>query len=492
MTRNLDLSRRALLGGAAALAALPLTPEWAAAAASAAVADDWKIAFADLDADIAPRPMTLVSGKAPEGLEGTLYRNGGAKFRRPGGSANHWFDGDGLIRAFRLRDGQATLAARFVDTSKRRADTAAGAMISGGFGTLPGHGARIASADDVNPANISIIRRGDGLWALWEAGSPVRIDPQTLATGDMVTLRDDLAHMPFLAHPRFERDGRIWNLGQVGDKAVIWQLKPSGELGSVTPIDLPRASYIHDFTMTDRHLLIVLQPWVYEGESVVPTVALKWRPELGTQILIVDKADLSSRRIVELPTFFAFHMVPAWESPSGDISFGICVSPEPDFATRTAVDAMKGVFTRSSTPQLALVTIPASGAARIENTGVAAEFPRTDGRAAVAGNRRILHATKSAAERPLFQGVGLFDWKSQLDISYDFGPDHLVEEMVFTPRPNRTTEFDGWIMGPTINLRAARTELHVFDALRLSDGPLATWRADVAIPAGLHGMFWPA
>ena len=484
--------RRRVLAGAAALAALPLTPELASAAAAAAVAADWRIAFGDLEADVAPQAMTLVHGKAPSGLAGTLYRNGGAKFRRPGGDATHWFDGDGLIRAFTLADGKATLAARFIDTPKRRADTAARAVISGGFGTLPGPGAHIGSPDDVSGANISVIRRGDRLWALWEAGSPFAIDPASLATIGPVTLRDDLAHMPFLAHPRFEPDGRIWNLGQVGDRAVIWQVEASGTLQAVTPIQLPRASYIHDFTMTDRHLVIVLQPWVYETPSLVPLQSLKWRPALGTQVLILDKADLSARRIVELPAFFAFHMTGASETPDGEIRFDICTTPTPDFATRTAVEVMKGTYPPTPVPELTLLTIPRTGSPRLESTGVAAEFPRTDNRVGTGPHRYTLHATGQSPDRPLFRGVGVHDWKTQTAAAFDFGPDHVVEEMVFTPRPGATEEFDGWIVGPTLNLRAGRSELHVFDARRVADGPVASWQAELAIPAGLHGMFWRA
>jgi len=491
MTSPFQPSRRRLMAGAAGLAGLALTPELAAAEAGMAMAADWKIAFADLDADLAPRAMQRLRGKAPEGLAGTLYRNGGAKFRRPKGRATHWFDGDGLIRAFRIGDGQASLAARFVDTPKRRADRAADAVISGGFGTEAGPGAHIASPDDVNAANISIIRRGDTLWALWEAGSPFAIDPATLETKGLVTLRDDLAHAPFLAHPRFEPDGRIWSLGQVGDKAVVWQVAADGALLAATPITLPMASYIHDFTLTDRHLVIVLQPWVYEGRSVVPLTSLKWRPELGTQVLILDKQDLSVRRMVELPTFFAFHMTSASESAAGDIRFGICASPEPDFVIRSAVDVMSGTYTPASQPKLALVTLPLRGPARIETTHVTAEFPRTDGRNPGL-NRFTLHATAQARARPLFQGVGVYDWTTNKDAVFDFGPDHLVEEMVFTPRPGSSEAFDGWIIGPTINLRAARTELHVFDARHVSDGPIVSWAADVAVPAGLHGMFWRA
>ena len=33
------------------------------------------------------------------------------------------------------------------------------------------------------------------------------------------------------------------------------------------------------------------------------------------------------------------------------------------------------------------------------------------------------------------------------------------------------------------------TELHVLDVARIEDGPVATWRADVALPAAFHGMW---
>ena len=44
-----------------------------------------------------------------------------------------------------------------------------------------------------------------------------------------------------------------------------------------------------------------------------------------------------------------------------------------------------------------------------------------------------------------------------------------------------------WLIAPSINLAARATELHVFDARRVDDGPLCTWRADVALPAGFTG-----
>jgi carotenoid cleavage dioxygenase-like enzyme len=68
--------RHLLLGLSGAALATILTPEFAQAAAQtakgAAAGLDWRLAFADLDADVAPAALTLVEGRAPVGLSGSL------------------------------------------------------------------------------------------------------------------------------------------------------------------------------------------------------------------------------------------------------------------------------------------------------------------------------------------------------------------------------------------------------------------------------------
>jgi len=81
------------------------------------------------------------------------------------------------------------------------------------------------------------------------------------------------------------------------------------------------------------------------------------------------------------------------------------------------------------------------------------------------------------------------DWKRDREQIYGFGPRHMVEEMVFVPRPGASQELDGWIVGTTLNLDAKATELHVFDARRVEQGPIAAWRAPVALPVTFHGVF---
>ena len=254
-------SRRAFLMGAAAVSAAVLTPDAALAAQTGAATRDWALVTADVEADIAPHAMRRLHGQAPAGLEGALYRNGPAKFRRPGGEAGHWFDGDGLIRRFRIRDGQAELAARFADTPKRRQETRLDAMVMPGFGTAADPRAEIGSVDDANAANTALLMVGDSLWALWEAGSPLALDPETLATHDFVSLRPDLKGMPFLAHPRVEPGGRIWNLGMNGDQAVVWRLAADGTLEDARVIALGQlCARLHRHRAPSGHRAAAVDP----------------------------------------------------------------------------------------------------------------------------------------------------------------------------------------------------------------------------------------
>ncbi len=480
MNRRDILRGAALMGGAALL-----TPEtlWAAAA------NDWALGLADVENDIAPTSLTRIHGRAPAELKGTLFRNGPAKFRRPGRSAGHWFDGDGLVRKFQIADGQARMSARFVDTVKRRNDTAANAVITPGYGTSPGPGSVITGPDDANAANTSVLMAGSELWALWEPGSPTIMDPVTLETRGFKTLRPDLKGMPFLAHPRIQLDGTIWNLGLAGKQAVVWKLAPDGALLKAEVIGLPRASYMHDFTATARHLVILLQPWVQDHFAVPVTASMRWKPEIGTQVLVLDKDDLTKRRIFDLPPFFFFHLGDAWEEADGTVRFDACVEDGVSGTATNGLSILRGEVPKAAPPRRAFITLRADGRGEYAKEAISAEFPRSDPRFAGEVRRYSVHVTGETLDRPLFQGVAVRDWKAEREQVYGFGPRHLVEEMLFVPRPGASAELDGWLVGTTVNLDAKATELHVLDARHVEQGPIASWRAPVALPVTFHGIF---
>ncbi len=79
----------------------------------------------------------------------------------------------------------------------------------------------------------------------------------------------------------------------------------------------------------------------------------------------------------------------------------------------------------------------------------------------------------------------MWDWSKGRDSKHDFGSHQLVEEFLFVQ--NGAGERDGWLMGTTLNLKESKTELHILDARNLADGPVATLRADLALPISFHG-----
>jgi carotenoid cleavage dioxygenase-like enzyme len=109
-----NLDRRQFLTTSLIASAAVITPDMALAGATP---PGWALGVADVEADVPLEALQLVQGKVPAGLSTTLFRNGPAKFRRGDSAAGHWFDGDGLVRRWHVRDGQATLNARYAETA---------------------------------------------------------------------------------------------------------------------------------------------------------------------------------------------------------------------------------------------------------------------------------------------------------------------------------------------------------------------------------------
>ena len=137
------------------------------------------------------------------------------------------------------------------------------------------------------------------------------------------------------------------------------------------------------------------------------------------------------------------------------------------------------------------MTLNADGRAEMVSSGVTAEFPKANPRMAGLTRRHTSHVAGETGGRPLPTGLSVHDWETGRSDAFDFGDRQIMEEAVWVPKPARTGELDAWLVAPSINLAEGVTELHAFEAGRVADGPVVTWRADVALPAGFHGA-WAA
>ncbi|EDX75892.1 hypothetical protein MC7420_6547 [Coleofasciculus chthonoplastes PCC 7420] len=90
----------------------------------------WAKAIAQPATEFPLTPLPILSGRIPQELRGSLYRNGPARLERGGQRMGHWFDGDGAILAVHFTDATATGVYRYVQTPAYQDEAAAG--------TLPG------------------------------------------------------------------------------------------------------------------------------------------------------------------------------------------------------------------------------------------------------------------------------------------------------------------------------------------------------------------
>ena len=493
----MDFSRRTFigtgLGAGLTTAALAGCATGANFAASEPKMPSWHLGYKTVPAGgFDPAPMQLVYGKAPAGLSGTLYRNGPGQMQYGDQYASHWFDGDGLVHRIAIGDGQAVHSARFVQTPKRVEEQAASKFLAPGFGTVGDPSYPVQSSDDVNSANTSVMMMDGELLALWEAGSAFRMDPVTLETKGPKSFRNDMKGMPFLAHPKREPDGRVWNLAVAGNRVGIYRIGTGGALEDFGMVDIGAAAYIHDWAMTERHLIIMVQPWVTDRQIPPFIDSYKWRPQDGLKLLIIDKNDLTKRRWSQAPARAFYHTGAAWEESDGTIKIDAALYKEPVLGKDGGGPEIRGEWTPQNddlVSDLTMIVVPTSGDAHLIETGMICEFPQVDPR--LHGLPRKLTAVLSG-NSPLTPGltsVSVHNWENGHTDTFNFGLDRMVEEFLFVPKPGSTKERDSWLIGPVLNLKAKATDICVFDAANVSDGPVCIWQADYSWPLGFHGTW---
>jgi carotenoid cleavage dioxygenase-like enzyme len=487
------LSRRTLLRSALYGTSLLAMP---ALAQESGGMPAWHLGYRNAPAEgFAPSVMQRVAGRMPEGLAGTLYRNGPAWFSYGDDYASHWFDGDGMVQAIRFEGGHAVHRGAFVQTPKHKAEQAAGRFLAPGFGTVGDPDFPVTSADDTSAANTSVLVLGKELLALWEAGSAWSLDPDTLASNGPKAFRDDLAGMPFLAHPKREPDGRVWNLAVGGRKVGIYRLGADGDLQDFRMVDMEVAAYLHDWAMTRDEIVLLVQPWIMQ-RFIPPFVdGLDWQPERGLVAMVFDKADLSLKRRVECPARAFFHTGSAWTDSDGTIHLDVSTYDEPVLGSGGAAALLAGRYDAQAdelSPEFCLLSLPVRGPGVFRASGVLGEFPQTDPRRSGLRRSHAVCVTGSVPNRPGPCALTRVNWDSGRHETFDFGTDHIVEEHLVIPKPGMAAEADAWVIGTTLNLKARASEVHVFDLARLADGPVASWRAPRAWPLGFHGTFAPA
>lgn len=468
---------------------------WMAEFQQAAATVDWTLAYRSPAGDF-PGATARLTGRFPQAVHGTLYRNGPAVHDLGGRRYQHWFDGDGMVQRYAIDANGVAHSGRVVRTAKFEAEQAAGQRLLETFGTKWPGARAVTGPDGFNAANTSVLAVGGELLALWEGGSAYSLDPVTLQTRGPKVWSAESRGVPFSAHPRVEADGTVWNFGvsALSDLLVLYEVGPDARLRRVHAVPTPHTAYVHDFVVTARHLVFLLPPLVLDRERLHAGLSFAdshaWRPELGLRVLVVDKADFSRQRWLELPAGFMFHLGNAWEDAQGVIRLDYVHAATPEVLYGTDRELMRGRMAERPRYHIAVARLdPARGTATQDLLAVQAEFPRIDPRLTGQRHRRVLHATQTMPTHPGFSGIASTDVETGRTEQYSYGPDHMVEEHLFVPEPGTAPGSEGWVLGSALDLKRRRTVLSCFRSGRLAEGPVAQAELPYALPLGLHASF---
>jgi all-trans-8'-apo-beta-carotenal 15,15'-oxygenase len=437
-----------------------------------------------------------IQGRLPRDLNGVFFRNGPGRFELGGERYHHWFDGDGFAQRWQIGNGKVSHSGKFVNTQKFVAEQKAGQFLYPTFGTNIAR-APIKNNDTVNTANTNLLPLAGRLYALWEGGSATEIDPVTLETLGIKTWREDLKSMPFSAHPKVAADGSLWNFGAMpgSDKLALYQLKRDGSLANFGVVVVPNLAMVHDFAVSAAHLIFLIPP--FDVQPAPERSFLEMHHWAGSgpkarpmRVVVVAKADLQIRQIFELPAYMCFHLGNAFDD--GNTTRFDAVMHEGDPLNELG-GLMRGEVQRNDTQSSSTLQITLDYASkRASETRLfgVSEFPRVMPQMVGVRHRRlVLLGLSPGSSDAALNTVNLLNTDSGKTDSYTFDAGWHVEEHVLVPRRHARSETDGYLLGVAQHTAGRHTVLTVFDAARISAGPMALAHLPYRAPICFHGNF---
>jgi carotenoid cleavage dioxygenase len=438
-------------------------------------------------------PYLKVVGELPRELNGTLYRNGpNPQFDAPDA---HWFVGDGMLHAFHLENGRASYRNRWVRTPKWRAEHDAGRALFGGFGRkLPD--APAGMTQDGGVANTNIVFHAGRLLALEEAHLPTEIEPGTLHTRGYCNYGGGIAG-PFTAHPKIDPltgEMLFFGYNAAGPLTPALSFGSVNAAGVVTRFDrfeAPYASMVHDFVVTENHLLFPVLPVTGSMERAMrgrPPYA--WEPDKGAYVGMMKRNGKAGDIVwFHAESCYVFHVMNAWEEGDRIVADVMQFEEAPLFnhpdGSPTDPKKSRARLCRWSF-DLSANTDRFTQTYLDDMTG---EFPRIDERRAGLQSNHGWYACANP-DLPMFgalSGIAHVDGSGSRLGQYLVPAGDTISEAVFVARGDEAAEGDGWLLAAVWRARENRSDLAVFNAGDVEAGPVALVQLGHRVPDGFHG-----
>ena len=458
----------------------------------------WYQSFQDVSREHDFESMQI-EGKLPTDLNGTLYRVGPGLFSSFGKRYKHWFDGDGAISAVCFSNGTAKGAVKIVKSKGLSQEQSAGKPLYGGYGTVPPGIRAKLEARVKNVANTSVLPWNNRLFALMEAGLPTEISKDDLSTlGE--SQMEGMIPQAFSAHPhRVVSRKTIYNFGVRYGRTTfldLFELADSGVarmLGSV-PLDGP--SFVHDFIATEKHLLFFVPPLRLR---IIPMLLglgsysenLKWRPSLGTEVLIIPID--TPAEVIRFTTdpFYQWHFSNAFEREKEIV---VDLVRYPNFNSNQRLSELThgqcdqpfdGTFYR-------IVVEPAKERVYSEERwSQVCEFPRVTPQVEGKSYRYSYVTSYTDPNHPCgLQGViTKLDVESGAITQMRYENESITSEPIFVSKKGAKEEDAGYLLSLIYDPDKHQSYIGVLDAQDFEKGPLCKVWFDHHVPPTFHGAW---
>jgi beta,beta-carotene 9',10'-dioxygenase len=442
-----------------------------------------------------------IEGAIPDWLRGEVVRTCPAVFETSDWRAQHWFDGLGMIYAFRIGDSAIDFRSRLLDSETAR-DAWRGKANLGSFGTPTARPLwqrifePVARVSD--NTNVNIVRLGQELVAMTEGDRQLVIDGETLASRRPVAYsKDALSGAIMTAHPHFDFErAKVVNVAtRVGVSGVvsIYEHAPAARQRHVVGSwRTKRVPYVHTFGLTPEHAILVAHPF-----AVTPVKMLwsskgyidhfDWHPEEGTRLVVIDRSSGEVREHVT-DAFFVFHTVNAFERGDATV-LDLLAYPNADIMASLRTDRMITELPQL-TPSLIRITMrPGSERATGEKlSDVGFEFPSTHYKLVNGRPYRFAYGASDGhqAGGAYTSAIVKVDVETGRSTSFSDGA-HIFGEPIFVSRPEGGSEDDGVLLTVGSAQNAESSVLAVIDARTMALVASATVQS--SIPLGFHGSF---
>ncbi|MEZ5166736.1 MAG: carotenoid oxygenase family protein [Acidimicrobiales bacterium] len=409
-----------------------------------------------------------VEGVIPAGLDGTYLRNG---FNPRTGWSDHWFFGHGMVHRVDIAEGKASYRNRYVRTRFYE------------------RGSAQLSLDPLDsPANTHVLAHAGRVFALEEAHLPYEITPdlETVGVADF----GGAVTGAFTAHPKIcPVTGEMLAFGYnpVGPEYLrYYRFSADGELVQSEPITLPAGVMMHDFNITEHHVVWMDLPVVFDlAKAMEGQTPFNWTPENGARLGVMprDGGDADVRWF-DIDPCYVFHPVNSHEE--GDrIILTVCRADRAMAAGFDDISAKASLY--RWTIDLAAGTVTEELLDERKS-----DFARVDDR--LVGLPARYGYTMALGDNPdnpeMGHEVYKYDLVTGVPEIHHMGAVRGGEP-VFVPRTPDAGEDDGWVLLFAYDPEADRGELRIIDARNFGGPPVARVFTPQRVPYGAHGSWLP-